>query len=156
MRSAVREEKVSNFESPAKAKLIARKNWLQTQCRCRFLCQGKSSNDPFHDFWSRVLNGNTCSWQRQLKRNEKLESLKSFCLSWNELSEVGKPGELKKNRSIETFQLQLYFPTSRRTFQPWPRLSNIIHSNFSFFSNSRFQLHESLCMLVILMCKILK
>ena len=41
MRPTVGEEKISNFESSAKAKLIARKNWLQTQCRCRFLCQGK-------------------------------------------------------------------------------------------------------------------
>ena len=51
MRSTVGEEKVSNFESPAKAKLIARKNWLQTQCRCRFLCQGKSSIPAFPRFF---------------------------------------------------------------------------------------------------------
>ena len=35
-------ENLSTRKAQAKAKLLARKNWLRTQCRCRFLCKGKS------------------------------------------------------------------------------------------------------------------
>ena len=35
-------ENFSTRKAQAKAKLLERKSWLQTQCRCRFLCKGKS------------------------------------------------------------------------------------------------------------------
>ena len=109
-----------------------------------FLWRFRTIGDTF--YWD------TCSWKEQLEKNEKLESLKleSFCLSWKESSEVGKYRaklegffwSWKVSLKLETFQLQLNFSTSPRTFQLRPELFNFNLSNFiSDFPTSRsFQL----------------